>query len=329
MEKHFLMTSSPHMHSRETTSSIMLDVIIALMPAFIGAAIFFGFRAILVVLTCVLSSVLCEWIWEKCTKKTVTVGDLSAVVTGMLLGFNLPPTVPYWMCVVGSAFAIIIVKQFFGGIGQNFMNPALSARAFLLISYPSAMTRFVDAFSKLGIGSAADAVTSATPLGLLHAAEAVSSASQHTIAPLPSYLELFVGNIGGCIGETSAMLLLIGGIYLVIRRVINPEVPVAFIGTVAILSFLLGQDPLYQILSGGVFLGAIFMATDYATNPMTVGGRILFAVGCGALTVVIRTFGGYPEGVSFAILIMNMLTPMIDRYIKPRVYGEVKKHAES
>ena len=314
-----VVSHAPHINGSDTVPKLMLDVIIALMPALIAGVFVFGMRALIVALTCVISSAAAEYIWCRILKKPNSTGDLSAVVTGLILALNVPASLPLWMAVIGSVFAIIIVKQFFGGIGHNFMNPALGARAFLMASWALAMTRWYTPGTHLPLFGVPDAVTSATPL-------AAGSADKF------SYLTLFVGNHGGCIGETSALAILIGAAYLVIRRVIRLRVPLIFIGTVAVGTWIFGGsgglftgDPLYQILSGGLMLGACFMATDYTTSPTTPKGQIVFALGCGIITVLIRIWGGYPEGVSYSILLMNVATPLIERLTAPKRYGFVKE----
>lgn len=314
-----IVSHAPHINGSDTVPKIMLDVIIALMPALIAGVFVFGMRALIVALTCVISSAVAEYIWCRILKKPNSTGDLSAVVTGLILALNVPASLPLWMAVIGSVFAIIIVKQFFGGIGHNFMNPALGARAFLMASWALAMTRWYTPGTYLPLFGVPDAVTSATPL-------AAGSADKF------SYLTLFLGNHGGCIGETSALAILIGAAYLVIRRVIRLRVPLIFIGTVAVGTWIFGGsgglftgDPLYQILSGGLMLGACFMATDYTTSPTTPKGQIVFALGCGIITVLIRIWGGYPEGVSYSILLMNVATPLIERLTAPKRYGFVKE----
>lgn len=318
MNEKLIVSHSPHFVDTNSIQRTMLHVIIALIPSLIAGCVFFGLRAFLVTATCVLSCVLSELIWQKIFKKPVTINDLSAVVTGMLLAFNLPSGIPLWIAIIGSIFAIIIVKQFFGGLGQNFMNPALAARAFLLASWTLVMTTFPNPGEYLQVINQADAVTTATPL---------EAFSQSTKA-MPSYADLFFGNIGGCIGETSKVAILIGAIYLLLTRVIRLRVPVIYIVTVALGAWIFGGrnglftgDWLYQILSGGLFLGAFFMATDYTTTPTTPIGQILFALGCGVLTVLFRFWGGYPEGVSYSILLMNIVTPLIDKITAPHPYG--------
>lgn len=283
-------------------------VLAALAPAGIAGVYFFGLRAAAVMAVCVISCVAFEYLWERCTKRTVTVGDLSAAVTGLLLAYNLPPTIPFWMAVLGSLFAIIVVKQFFGGLGCNIVNPALAGRAMMLTSWPVPMTTWT-----------LDGVSGATPLAMIKAG---------TLDNLPGLRDVFLGSVGGCIGETSALALLIGFAILLYKDIIKWHVPVIYVAVVAALCALFGRPvpPYYEILTGGLFLGAIFMATDYTTTPITLRGQMIFAAGCGLLTALIRTWGGYPEGVSYSILIMNLTVPLIDRATKPRIFGEVKKH---
>jgi len=307
-----LVSSSPHIRSKTTTSTIMLDVIIALIPALLAGIYYFGYRVALITGVSVISCVLSEGIWQKICNKKITVCDLSAVVTGILLAFNLPSSMPLWQVALGGVFAIIIVKQLFGGIGHNFINPALAARAFLMASWPAAMTNFVPPFTT-------DAVSSATVL------QTLKNGAANTV----SLTDMFLGNMGGCIGETCAAALIIGGIYLVIRKVISVRIPLFYVATVFV--FMLITSSFYvtyaltHILGGGLILGAIFMATDYVTSPVTATGQIIFAIGCGLITSIIRLYGGYAEGVSYSILLMNIATPLIDRFIKPRKYGEVSK----
>jgi electron transport complex protein RnfD len=302
----------------------MLDVVIALMPALIVGTFFFGFRALVVTLVTIASCMIFEHLWQRISNKPTTINDLSAVVTGILIAFNLPPTVPLWLPIIGSFFAIIIVKQLFGGLGQNFMNPALAARAFLLASWPVSMTKWVQPFTQMPIFGKVDLISSATPLGIIKGTEAVAQ------QVLPSYVDLFLGNIGGCIGETSALALILGGLYLLFKKVINWRIPATFILTVAAMTYILGRDglftgdALYHVLSGGLMLGAFYMATDYASSPVTPKGHIIMGIGCGIITSVIRLYGGYPEGVSYSILLMNVAAPLIDRYTVPKKFGEVK-----
>ena len=318
------ISSSPHVHTSVTTQTIMRDVLIALAPALIGSVCFFGIRALLVVLISAASCVCFEWLWSrlrKCDSKTY---DLSAVVTGVLLAFVCPPTIPYWMIIVGDFFAIILVKMLFGGIGKNIVNPALAGRAFMF-SWPVAMSTWVKVgwSNQAGVLSTADAVTAATPLSFMHQGQ----------LPDVSVLDAFLGNVGGCIGETSALLLLLGFVYLLWRRVLTIRIPAAYIGTVAVLTFLfpMGHGNLqwmaYQLCTGGLMLGALFMATDYVTSPVTRLGQVVYGIGCGVLTVLIRYFGGYNEGVSYAILIMNCCVVLLDRIGRPVKFGAPKKEA--
>ena len=314
------VSSSPHVHGPNRTGRLMLDVILALLPALVGAVVSFGPRVLLVCGLSVAACVFFEWGYRKVMKLDNTVRDLSAVVTGLLLAFVCPVTIPYWTILVGDFFAIIIVKQLFGGIGKNFMNPALAARAFLF-SWPVIMTTWVQPGDWAPLfGSSADAVTSATPLASLH----------QSALPAESLMSLFLGKTGGCLGETSALLLLLGGLYLVLRRVIRLRIPLTYLGTVALL-FPRGNDPLLwmgsHLLSGGLMLGAWFMATDYVTSPVTGWGQILYGVGCGCITVLIRYFGSYPEGVSYAILMMNACVVLLDKVGRPRRFGLRRKEA--
>ena len=320
MKMRFQASTSPHIRQPQTVRSIMLDVCIALLPAVIYGVIRFGVHAALVVLASVAAAVATEALVEVLSKKKLTINDCSAMVTGMLVAMGCPPGVPLWLPMIGSFFAIAIVKMLFGGLGQNFMNPALTARAVLLASWPVLMTTWefpagIEAVSMAT--SAADTVSLATPL--------VSGAGS------VSYWGLLIGNVGGCIGETSKLLLLLGGIYLIVRKVIRPHTPIATLVTLFLLTWAFGGengiftgDGLYAILSGGIVLGAFFMATDYVTSPVTATGQIIMGIGVGGLVFVIRTFGSYPEGVTYAILFMNLVSPLIDRFIRPRIYGEVK-----
>lgn len=309
MKEMLTVSSSPHIKRPDTTRGIMSDVVIALAPAATYGCILFGLRALTVLITCVGVAVLSEFLWNKALKKPNTIKDMSAVVTGLLLGMNLPPTLPLWQAAIGSVAAIIVVKQMFGGLGHNFANPAIAARIMLLVSFPAAMTRFTEPVS--------DAVTSATPLA--------------GTAGALSFKTLFFGMHAGSIGETSAFLLLVGGMYLVIRRVITPVIPVCFIGTVALLSLITGENVMLSVFGGGLILGAVFMATDYTTSPTTPLGKAVFAVGCGIITFVIRKFGALPEGVSYSILLMNILVPHINRFTlsKPFGFEKVKEAAKS
>lgn len=294
------VASSPHIKHVDSTKSIMLDVLIALSPAAIGGIVLFGLKALSVIVTCVLSSVLLEWICCKILKKPNTCGDLSAAVTGLLIAMNLPATIPLWMAVIGCIVAIVVVKQLFGGIGHNFVNPAITARIVLTVSFASAMTNWIRPLS-------IDAVTTATPL----------SSSGIEV----DKVELLLGLRGGCIGETSSVLLILGGLYLIIRRVISPAIPLSFILTTVVLCTAFGYDPIVSLLSGGLLLGAIFMATDYVTSPTSTLGKIVFGIGCGAITAVIRKFGALPEGVSFAIILMNILVPHINTLTMRKPFG--------
>ena len=318
-----VVSSSPHMRAKDTIRSIMLDVIIALMPALIAGVYFFGYRAVAVILTSVAASVLSEFLYRKIMKKPASVGDLSAVVTGLILALNLPVTIPLWMVVIGAAFAIIIVKQLYGGLGKNFMNPALAARCLMMISWAGCMTAFVNPFTGYGVS----AMSSATPLAVLKGISA---------EPLPTFKEAFWGIKAGCIGETSGAMLLLGFLYLLIKRVVDFRIPVFYIGSFAILIYLFGNNTtelsqagftLMHLMTGGLLAGAIFMATDYVTSPTTNTGRIIFGIGCGFLTFAIRKFGSYSEGVSFSILLMNLVTPIIERFTIVKPFGEVKKDA--
>lgn len=319
------ISSSPHVHSPITTQVIMRDVLIALTPALLGSIYFFGFRALTVTAVSAAACVFFEWLWNKLMKQHDKTYDLSAVVTGVLLAFVCPVTIPYWAIIIGDLFAIVLVKMLFGGLGHNIVNPALAGRAFMF-SWPVLMSTWVKVgFSNAaGIFSTADAVTAATPLSNMH----------QGLMPEDSIADMFLGNVGGCIGETSALLLLIGFAYLVYRKVLTPRIPLAYIGTVAVLTFLFpqGNDRVAwmaaQLFSGGLMLGALFMATDYVTSPITGLGKIVYGIGCGVITVLIRYFGGYNEGVSYAILVMNTCVVLLDRIGRPVKFGAPKKEAE-
>jgi len=292
----------------------MLDVIIALLPATAAGIIFFGLRAALVIAVTVAASVLTEYLMRKGLKREQTISDLSAAVTGLLLALNFPPSIPLWIAIVGAVVAIALIKQLFGGLGQNFMNPALGARVILVVAWAKHMTAWTEPL--------VDAIASATPLSLLKSAD-----GGYTY----SYLDMFIGKIPGCIGETSALAILLGFLYLLIRKVISWHIPVIYTGTVAVLTWILGPDgiftgdPLYHVLAGGLLLGAVFMATDYVTSPMTRKGQIIYALGCGVLTTLFRLYGNMPEGVSFAIVLMNVVTPLIDRHTIPVAFGGEKR----
>lgn len=318
------ISSSPHAHSPVTTQTIMRDVLIALIPAMLGSIYFFGFRALLVTLVSAAACVFFEWGFCKVRKLHCKTYDLSAVVTGVLLAFVCPVTIPYWTIILGDFFAIVLVKMLFGGLGKNIVNPALAGRAFLF-SWPVLMSNWVKVGfdNAAGLLSTADAVTAATPMSAMH----------QGALPEESILDMFLGNIGGCIGETSALLLIIGFIYLLYRKVITARIPLAYIGTVAILAFLFpqGNDRIAwmaaQVFGGGLMLGAIFMATDYVTSPLTKLGQIVYGIGCGIITILIRYFGGYSEGVTYAILCMNACAVLLDKIGRPVKFGAPKKEA--
>ncbi|MGN0204489.1 MAG: RnfABCDGE type electron transport complex subunit D [Coprococcus sp.] len=311
MDGKLIVSSSPHISSPVKTKNIMLDVIIALIPSLIASIYFFGIRAAIIVIVSVATCVIAEYICRKVMKREQTIGDLSAVVTGILLAFNLPSSVPIYVPIIGGIIAIVMVKQMFGGLGQNFVNPALLARIVLMNSFPVLMTTWYPAGS-----FGADTTATASPLANIAAGAADA---------VPSYMDMFIGNIPGCLGETSAVCLLIGGIYLVCRKVISAIIPVTYIATVFVLSFILGQDPVAQILCGGLFLGAIFMATDYVTSPLTNKGKFIYALCCGIITVLIRVFASLPEGVSYSIVLMNIIVPLIERVTIPKPFGTVKE----
>lgn len=319
------VTSSPHMRHEDTTRIIMLDVIIALCPALIWAIYIFGARALLVTLVSVASSVLFEFLYRLIAKKSVTITDFSAAVTGMLLAFSLPVSVPLWIPVLGSLFAIVIVKQLYGGIGKNVVNPALAARVFLFLAFPSEMATYTKPFAKLPLfatpdQATLDAVSTATPLANMKSGAVMGLENS----------DLLFGNCAGSIGEVSALLILVGGVYLIVRKIISWHIPVSYLATVAVISYIAGGDPVQSVIShlltGGLMLGAVFMATDYTTSPVSAKGRIIYGIGCGLITMFIRLFGAYPEGVSFAILVMNCLAWYIDKFTRPRVFGGAKRH---
>ena len=312
-DKKLTVSASPHVRSAQTVSGIMLNVIIALIPALAASVWLFGLRVLLVCAVTVSVSVLSEYIARKVMKRHNTIGDLSAVVTGLILAFNLPVSIPLWMAAIGSVIAIVVAKQFFGGIGQNFVNPAIAGRIILMVSFPTAMTTWTAPFA---YKSTQGTITTATPL----AAEE---------SELPSLLKMFLGMRGGSLGETCAAALIIGGLYLIIRKIISPSIPLSFIGTVAVIMLIAGKGDLsfvaYQLLSGGLMLGAFFMATDYTTSPINFKGRIIFGIGCGIITSMIRLFGSLPEGVSFAIILMNILVPHIENLTTPKPFGTAKE----
>ncbi len=311
-ERKLIVSTSPHVTSGRTTRGIMLDVIIALLPALVAGTVIFGFRALAVTAVCVASALLSETLFNLICRRPHTIGDLSAVVTGMLLGMNLPASIPIWQAVIGSVFAIVVVKCLFGGLGKNFANPAITARVMMLISFPAAM----GSVAHLKIWPV-DAITSSTPLGLM-------KMGQH---PGQTVIDMLLGLRGGALGETCIIALVLGGIYLLVRRVISWHTPVVFICGVFLLSWLVYGSAgfaLYMLLAGGVFIGAIFMATDYVTTPTTAWGKVVFGLGCAVFTVVIRRWSAYPEGVSFSILLMNILTPYIEKATIKKPLGEVK-----
>lgn len=311
--KQLLVTASPHVRSNRTVKKDMLDVIIALIPAGLASVYYFGYRALVLILASVITCVLSEYIFNKATKRKQTIKDLSAVVTGILLAFNVPCTLPVWQIVIGAMFAIVVAKMFYGGIGQNIVNPALAARAFLMASWTQSMTSFVSPKNIAALKTATDisTVTSATPL---------SDPASYTT------MDLFLGNIPGCLGEVSAIALLLGACYLLVKKVIHIRIPLTYIVTATVLLGVFGTgfaDSLRNILSGGLLLGAFFMATDYTTTPMTIKGQYVFALGAGFLTAIIRIWGGYPEGVSYSILLMNLIVPIIETYTRDKTFGKV------
>ena len=326
MAKKLTVSASPHVRSKETATGIMLDVIIALLPALVMSVVYFGLRALVLTMTCVVTCVAAEFVSRKAMKRNNTISDLSAVVTGIILAFNLPATLPLWMAVVGSIFAIVVVKQMFGGIGQNFVNPAMTARIVLMVSFPTAMAHWVAPFTDTW---AADAVTTATPMASL---AAVKGGDLAMATGLPSLADMFLGNHGGSMGEVCSVALICGGVYLLLRRVISPIIPFTFIGTVAVFMLFAGKGNLefvaYELLGGGLMLGAFFMATDYSTSPLNKKGKLIFGIGCGLITSVIRIFGSLPEGVSFSIILMNILVPHIENMTTPKPFGTVKEKKE-
>ena len=319
----------PQVRAKRGTREIMLDVIIALLPALCVGVWQFGAQALIPLAVSIVSCVFFEWAYRKLMKKPDSIGDLSAVVTGILLAYTLPANCKWWLPIIGAFFAIVVVKQLYGGLGKNFLNPALAGRAALVACYTSQMTSWIDpASGKAPLFGGADVVTAATPLAMMKGGEFAEVTAQYSLS------DMFIGNIGGSLGEISAMMLLIGGLYLIFRKVISWQIPVAYIGTVAVLTFLFpqGNDAmswmLYNVLGGGLFLGAFFMATDYVTSPVTKKGQLIFGIGCGLITVFIRYFGSYPEGVCYSILVMNCCTWIIDKYTKPTRFGVDKKAAK-
>jgi len=325
------VSPSPHLRSSQDTRSIMRDVLIALVPACAAGVYRFGYRALIVLIVSTAAAVLTEWALHRLMHRESTVRDLSAAVTGLLLGMNLPATAPWWLCALGAVFAVGLVKVLFGGLGNNFVNPALAARAFLLVSFPMRMTHWVAPLNA-PLADAVDAVASATPLALLKQGAAALPDSAGALSDL---VRLFLGDRGGCIGEVGGLFLLLGYAYLLVRGVVGLRIPLVYAATVFAGTALLGGAPAYAplwggamgVASGGLLLGAIFMATDYTTCPVTATGQWVYALGCGLMTILIRLFGGYPEGVSFAILIMNLCVPLIERALRARKVGEVKGHA--
>ncbi len=322
-----IATSNPHIRNHDTTRSIMLDVLSALLPALIWAVIRFGLEALVLTAVSAAGCVFFEWGYRKLMKKPASVGDLSAVVTGVLLSFVCPVTTPLWMILIGDFFAIVVVKQIFGGIGKNFLNPALAGRAFLLGSYAGLMTKWIAPGERAPLfqmGTTVDVVTAATPLAYMKTGDMAGLTGTYSLG------DVFLGNVGGSMGEVSALLLLIGGGYLIFRKVISWHTPVAYIATVAVLTCLFPKAGggvewmLYSLFGGGLMLGAIFMATDYATSPITKKGQLIYGIGCGVFTVFIRYFGSYNEGVCYSIMVMNCCTALIDKYVKPTRFGVVK-----
>lgn len=301
------VSASPHITSSMTTQKVMLYVIIALLPSLVTGIVMFGIKALILTLVCIAGSVAMEGLCRIIMKREQTITDLSAAVTGMLLAMNLPPELPLWQALIGCFVAVVIAKQLFGGLGQNFANPAILGRIVLMLSFTSNMTSWTATKFMEG-----DAVTGATPL----------------VSENASYTDLLIGNTKGCIGEVCAIGLIIGGLFLIFTKIISPAAPIAFIGSVAVLELIVGNDPLYHILSGGLLLGAFFMATDYVTTPITAKGKFIFGLGCGIITFIIREYGGYPEGVSFSILLMNILTPYTDAFTAPKIIGAVKPEKE-
>lgn len=336
------VASSPHVNSPVNTRSLMLDVLIALIPAMVMGVYFFGWRALVLTLVSVCGCEVFEYAYEKLLHKPTTNGDLSAAVTGVLLAFVCPVALPYWTILVGDFFAMFVVKHLFGGLGKNFLNPALAGRAFLMLSYPVFMTTWIKPGTRNWWAITAkvtDAVSTATPMGTMHGSTVADPALPWLGDAGATLRDLFIGNVPGCIGEVSALALIVGGIYLIARGVINFRIPAAYIGTVAVLTLIFGKGGdnimwmLSQLCGGGLMLGAFFMATDYVTSPCTPKGEIIYGIGCGLLTVFIRYKGGYPEGVSYAILLMNVCTPIIEKYTRPSRFGvskeDIKKAKEA
>lgn len=359
--RYFELAVSPHVKGHQTTRRVMLDVVIALIPALVASVWFFGARALLLVVLSVAAAVVAEYASLRFMKRPTSFAlDGSAIVTGILLAFNLPPAIPWWIPILGSAFAIVVAKQAFGGLGHNIMNPALLGRAFLVVSFPVLMTAgWVAPGQWQGDGSgfptsgipqerlaemeSADAITGATPLNLMkqtydqetmdsRMGEGATEQVRRLLSSQETYLNMLVGRIGGCVGETSGLLLLLGAIYLVARGVLEVRLPLSYLGTVALLGWVFGGagwfdgDPLFHVLAGGVILGGLFMVSDMVTTPVTPRGRVIFGVGAGLITMIVRRWGGYPEGCSYSILLMNLATPLIDRYTRPKILGEAGKN---
>lgn len=339
MENKFYISPSPHIKDSDSIPKIMYTVVATLIPAGIGAVYFFGIQAFWVIMVTIITAIVTELLCQAILKRPMSISDGSAILTGLLLAYNLPAEVPLWLPAVGAFVGIVVGKMVFGGLGYNPMNPALIGRAFLMASWPVRMTVF-QTIPRGGTISGIDAMTNATPLNVFnqvrdilthtseYTTEQVSEATQIISQLNGSNLNLFLGRVGGCLGETSVLLLLIGALFLMYRRIIGWKIPFTYIGTVALFMWMLGGteglfsgDPIFHVFSGGLILGAFFMATDMVTTPVTFKGRLLFGTGCGILTVVIRLWGGYPEGVSYSILLMNLTTPLIDRYTKPKVFG--------
>jgi electron transport complex protein RnfD len=327
----FLVSSSPHVHDGTRVRDVMRLVIIALLPSALFSIYMFGLRALFTIVLSVGSAVVFEALWQKILRKPITTGDLSAILTGLLLALNLPSTSPWWMVCVGSFFAVIVAKQFYGGLGYNIFNPALVGRVVLLVAFPVQMTAQWVSPGAWGAG----AVTTATPLGKVREA-LISTGHIDVHLTRQEIIDLLIGNRAGSLGEVSVVLLLAGGIFLIAKKIITWHTPAAFIGTVWVMTDIFHAvnparyaDPSFHVITGGLFLGALFMATDYVTSPLTPWGKIIFGIGCGVVTVVIRLFGAYPEWVSFAILLMNAFTPLIDRYVQPSVFGARRAKART
>ncbi len=330
MKNKLLVVTSPHLKDPVTTSNIMLTVVVALIPTAIAATLLFGLRALMLICVCVASCIIFEYLYNVVTKQPNTISDCSAIVTGMLLAFNLPSTFPFWMAMVGCFVAIVVVKMLFGGIGRNFANPAITARVVLLVSFSAAMGDASAFVTPTFADGKISHIAGATPLGAINTTQVgslseIGNMALGSVDGVPNVFELLFGLRGGSLGETCIVTLLIGGIYLIYKKVISPIIPLTYIGTVFVMSWILGVNPISQILAGGLVLGAFFMATDYSTSPVTKKGKVIFAIGCGLLTIVIRLYGQYVEGVSFAILLMNILTPLIDRWTKTKPFGGLAK----